>query len=357
MKNCRCYVVGVFYIGTICASSQQPTPPVSPAPVTAEARTTLAAHPLIPASTRTTSTHDLLNSFLQPVDFTRTGFNSFFTTIFNSTLYAERFLPSCFVHLADFLDYGKKHQKPHSYYESVFTLFHHRLKESTWVNSYALLVMIDQIPEYIDPLTNQQQDALKAAIKADLETSLNERSFLLKDRPEQFYTEITQRIMEKIKKVENEGTMRDVQKSLTLFLESAMGKLIWTPHEQEDIWKTIKLLAKKCELLYQMGCLASLDDVNRLLWSMLYRFGYFIECTGPQLTMEFYQKMRDDIAQDPPSFLMIEEPEEWLISKKKYLENVMTKAEIKLLAQQQGILTDLVTTPMMAPRSEPSMSV
>lgn len=344
MKKYFFYMVGVFYITTAYAVPQKNTPlpaPAKPNSSLKELERTEPVRSAAPSLIKAHTTEDLLHSFLQPIEFSRSGFNNFFSIVFNSSLYAERFLPSCFVHMIDFLDYGKKHDKSYAFYESVFTLFHQRLKESTWVNSYALLMLLDQLPAYIDPLTDQYNQKLSAAIKAELTISLNERSFLLKDREDQFYTEITQRIMNTIKTTNQDGSLTDVQKSVTTFLEGAMGKLIWSPHERDEIWKTIKLIAKKCEILQHFGCIASTDDLNRLIWSLLYRFGYFIECTGSQLPMEFYQNIREEMRKELPSFLAIEEHEEWLITKKTYLENTLAKAEIKALAQQQGILTDL----------------
>ena len=305
---------------SLAASSQEPTPLSIP---------------------KISSTSDILQTFLQPVEFSRHGINSFFSTVFNSTLYTERFLGSCFIHVTDFLDHGKKNSKPYSYYESVFNLFHHRLKESSWVNPYATLVFLDQLPEYIETMPSEYHQKLTVNLKAELEKTLNDRAFLLKDRSDQFYQEAAERMVATFKAVERDGTLRDVQRSITTFLEGALNKIIWNPQEQIDIWKSIKLIAHKCEQLQIFGCLGTSDEVNRLLWSLLYRFGYFIECTGGNLPLEFYQDIRDDLAKEKPSFLTLEESEEWLTSKEKYLDSVLMKGEIKAHAYKQGILSDV----------------
>ena len=287
--------------------------------------------------------NDIVRSFLQPVQFTRTGMDEFFRTVFNSTLYSERFLPSCFVHMIDFFEYSKKNNKPYSFYESVFLLFHHRLKESSWINSYALLMFMEQLPEYLEVMPASHHEKMMNLLKVELQKAVNDRSFLLKDRADNFYTETAERILSSMKTAEADGTLRDVQKSLTTFLEHSFGKLIWNPHEKEDIWKTIKLLAQKCELLYKFGCLANTDDLNRLIWSLLYRFGYFIDCAGSQLPVEFYQTIRDDLKKEPLTFLTLEESEKWLVPKNKYFEGLLDKGEIKAHAFKQGILSDVRT--------------
>jgi hypothetical protein len=284
---------------------------------------------------------DIIQSFLKPVQFTRVGMDDFFRTIFNSTLYAERFLPSCFVHVIDFFEYGKKNNKPFSFYESVFNLFHHRLKESQWVNTYALLMFMEQLPEYVDTLSTTHHEKIINLLKIELQKAINDRSFLLKDRAESFYTETAENIMSSLKKAEAEGSLRDLQKSCTTFLEHCCGKLIWSPKEKEDIWKTIKLLSNKCELLLQLGCLTNTDDLNRLLWSLLYRFSYFIDCAGNQLPLEFYQAIRNDIHKEMPTFLKVEESEKWIVPKQKYIMDVLDKGEIKAHAYKQGIFADV----------------
>lgn len=245
------------------------------------------------------------------------------------------------MHVIDFFEYGKKNNKPYSFYESVFNLFHHRMKESSWVNSYALLMFMEQLPEYLDTMPALHHEKMVNLLKTELQKAVNDRSFLLKDRADSFYTETAEHILTTIKAAEANGSLHDVQKSLTTFLEHSFSKLIWNPREHDDIWKTIKLLGSKCELLYHFGCLASMDDVNRLVWSLLYRFGYFIDCAGSQLPLEFYQNIRDDIKKEPLPFLHFEESEKWLIPKNGYLTNLLDKGEIKAHAYKQGILSDV----------------
>lgn len=333
MKNYFFYLLAVFFTGPFDA--------VIPQQKNTSSQNKLPTAISLPSIGPSAYNDDVINSFLQPIQFTRNGFNDFFSTIFNSSLYAERFLPSCFVHLIDFLEYGKQHKKSYTFYASTFDLFHHRLKESSWINVYALLILIDQLPDYIDPIADLYNERLTEAFKTELEHSMNERSFLLKDRPEQFYNDVTQRILNTLQSVNKDGSLQDVQKSVTTLLEGAFNKLIWSPHEKDEIWKTIKLLAKKCELLHRFSCLSSNDDVNRLLWSLLYRFNYFIECTGAQLPLDFYKNIREDLTKELPSWLTLEEQEEWITTKKSYLDNIVTKGEIKALAYKQGILTDV----------------
>lgn len=297
-----------------------------------------------------TTTQDLLHSFLQPIQFTRSGMNNFFTVIFNSSLYAEQFLGSCFVHIIDFLEYGKKNGKPYSYYESVFLLFHHRLKENNWVNPYALGMFLDQIVDYIGYMPEQRHANLVDMLKRELETACNERALhaltnqmspLKQQQTTNFYTQTAERLVAAVEKAEQESNIHDMQRSLIVLLESMLNKIIFSPKEHETLWKTVTVLAQKCEHLYNLGCIFGQDDLNRLLWSLLYRFGYFIECMGQHMPLSFYKGIRETLISDPVLFLYREEQEEWLTTKMDYLENILTKGEILAQAYKQGILTDV----------------
>lgn len=292
----------------------------------------LAAHHLTPQET--------MQTFLRPVHFSKVGIESFFTKTFNTSLYSERFLPSCFIHIVDFLEYGLQHENPTTYFESVFNLFHQRLKESTWVNPYALISFFERLPELLEFLPEQQNQELKHAVRSELEAALLEKFSLLKTNPDLFLDETAEILINSIKQADDNSSIKSLQNSVTRFLEGAINKLVWNPQDKIDVWKSVKLIAKKCELLYYYGIIGSMDDVNQLVWSLLYRFGYFINCAGPQLKYSFYQTVRSEIKTQNFSFLAIAEQEDWLTKKSDYLSKVITEGEIKSHAYDQGILSD-----------------
>jgi hypothetical protein len=136
------------------------------------------------------------------------------------------------------------------------------------------------------------------------------------------------------------SSIRNLQNSVVRFLEGAINKLVWSPHDKIDVWKSVKLIANKCELLYYYGIIGNMDDVNQLIWSLLYRFGYFIDCAGSQIKYSFYHTVRGEIKTQNFSFLNISEQEEWLTKKSDYLAKILTEGEIKSHAYDQGIFSD-----------------
>lgn len=281
-----------------------------------------------------------INSFLRPVQFSKVGVENFFTQTFNTSLYSERFLPSCFIHVVDFLEYGTNNDKPPSYFESVFSLFHQRLKESSWVNPYALISFFERLPEFLEFLPEQHNEELKETLREELESALLSKFELLKNDPDAFLTQTADILLASVKQADAMSPIKNLQNSVVRFLEGAINKLIWNPQDKIDIWKSIKLLAKKCELLYYYGIVGSMDDVNQLIWSLLYRFGYFINCTGSQLKPELYHTIRAELKTQNFSFLKIAEQEQWMTSKTDYLNKILTEGEIKSHAYEQGILSD-----------------
>lgn len=274
---------------------------------------------------------DILRSFLKPVQFTRDGINTFFKTVFNSALYKD-FLGSCFIHIDDFVVHGLEHEKPAPYYESVFMLFHHRIKENEWVNPYAFMLFLDQLPQRMQQILSliETEQSFTAEFKKIIEQ-------LPRTVDQDWYKKNAERLMQ-LSKADQE--MKDLKRAITLFVESACNKLIWSPIEHEDIWNTVIVCSKKIERLYQTNCIEDVDALNRILWSLLYRLGYIIEVTGKQLPLSFFENIRIDIAKEMPHFLTVEEQETWVTTKKEYLDGVLTRAEIKHHITQQGVFGD-----------------
>lgn len=284
---------------------------------------------------------EVVNSFLKPVQFSQHGIKNFFSQRFNTKLYSERFLPACFIHVLDWLEYGSQMGKPYSYYESVFNLFHQRLKESEWVNPYALIAFLERLPDFIECLPEKEHIHVQKKIREELENALITKFSLLKENPAAFLNETAEIIAQTSESTLFEhGSFHHLQNALARFLEGALNKLIWTPHDKIDVWKSVKVLAKKCELLHYYGILENIDDVNRLIWSILYRFGYFLECAGSQLSYSFYRTAQQELRNQNFSFLEIEEQEEWLTTKRAYLDKILTEGVLKSQAYEQGIYSD-----------------
>lgn len=291
-----------------------------------------------PVNTGGTLADTPLLKYLEKPRFTKTGLADFFRLQFNSDLYAQ-FLPRSFVHLIDFIDYANETKKPTSFVIKVFNIFDQRIKECSWINPYALIALMNEFLTRL-PIhcavedhgnrTTQIKNALKKLYEKNKKT--------YKNNPDLFFEQASRSIDA------NLGTSRDdldaleTQLCATKFLEYAIGRLIWNPHDQLEIWHTIRTIAEKLCELHKAGIIASADELNILLWTLIYRFGYFIDCAGSQLDPDFFTRMASEISQIHA--FCIDEQDYLLLKKVQYLDNLATRGKAKATAAKTGLYVD-----------------
>jgi len=282
----------------------------------------------------------VLNEFLKPVEFSRTGLSSFFKHCFQDPLYTERFLPACFVHLTDFLKYGVSNKKPRSFATSALTLFQQRLSACAWVNPYALLSFLDQTPELLAPYaTSTSENQMVKVIKNRLQQELANHFDLLKRDPTVFLDQAAHKILTDV------AEMNELQNRLAQLLVLAISKLVWNPKEKLDVWNLMTAIGTRLSMLYDLG-LVSRDDLNLLTWTLINRFNYFIDCAGSQLSEDFYKKIQEEVVADKYPFITLTENEPELMSKKEFiLQHLVLRGLGKSQAFSMGFLSDQLMNP------------
>ncbi len=281
-----------------------------------------------------------ISKYLEKPRFTKTGLADFFKLQFNTTLYAQ-FLPRSFVHLVDFLDYATLTKKPASFVIKVFNIFDQRIKESAWVNSYALIALMDEflvrLPDFC--MVTEPEDRT-AQIKSELRKIYEKHKKTLRKNSDAFLDQAARAIDAALEPAQDAFDALELQLRVTKFLEGAISKLIWNPHDQIEIWKNSCAIATKLQELHHAGIIPSTDDLNILTWALIYRLGYFIDCAGSQLNTDFFKQMIDDITHDKNSAFMLDEQEHFLLRKKQCLEELATRGQAKSAAAGTGLYLD-----------------
>jgi hypothetical protein len=265
-----------------------------------------------------------IREYLKQVVCTKEGIKLFFTNYFNTPLYTQRILPACFIHLIDFLNHGIQTRQPDDYVTIIFTLFHQRLKCCLWVNPYALLAFLEQLPEL---LATRCKKGGGAQPRAERITTI------LIDKFTDHFTEFQRNPREFLAKVG-----REIDKSLAgaealshevvHFLETALDKLIWNPRENLETWDSCKLIASRLEQLHACGIIPSERELNLLIWTLFCRFGYFIQSMGNQIPDKVYAAIKQDLCEPGCSCLEIGELADDVITKKEYLSIVVQQMEL-----------------------------
>ena len=289
---------------------------------------------------KTQSPEELINQLLRPVSFTPDGLKEFMRQ-YNSTFYIERFLPACFIHIIDFLEFGQTHEKNAQYFLSVLALFTQRLQACEWVNPYALVALLERMNEVLTTYCMQiEEKDTTSLIEAELKKAFLEKFELLKNEPDAFVAHVAQNIVQVASFGNTQFVIREIQSAVTQFLLSATSKLIWHPREKIDSWRMVVAIANQYQAFFESHLISSYEDLNTLIWSLIYRYGFFIECAGSQLSPEVYKNIQAELQEKKHSFLLLREQESDITSKESYLMNVLMRGITKSEAYTSGLNVD-----------------
>ncbi len=286
----------------------------------------------------------LYDSAFRPIDFNRASITSFITHSYNHTAYAENLLALDFSHIIQFLSFATQSPQPRLYAKSIFKLFGQKLKATPHVNTYALLILADKLPELMRPLMLHESE--KAAKQEAIERALYH--FLLKDfkkfkeNPEDTLKQLSCTIyditMRQNAQDDQDISIYELQKAVEQFLEIALNKVIWSPYDQQDIWLCVKELSYKLEDLLAVNGLVGTEELEALYWSLIHRFCYLLSTAGPELNQETYSAIQQDLAQSSLLLLSLKEQESFITSKKEHLEQAVIAAQVTATAYQTGLI-------------------
>jgi len=285
------------------------------------------------------------NPFI-PLEFSPEGINNFFDNIYNQNWYAQEFLPNNFSHMIQFLRYGKESGQTGSFLKSVIKLFSNKLKATSYVNCYAFIELLDELPDLISHYFVIPEIDIFETNKKVINNILYE-GFLsqfasFKQNPKQFLHDVSGKIAQTLHKKSNiidvHVNMEHLRQSLVRFLEIASGKLIWNPKDHENIWHLFHSTSKNIEKLAEHTIIADLDNVDDLSWSLIHRFCFFLDIAGQSMPIDFYAKFKEKLFSANLFMFEIEEQEESIKTKELHLVHALFEGEAKARAYQSGMV-------------------
>jgi hypothetical protein len=286
-------------------------------------------------SIQETNKEDIIGEFLRPVEPSQDAVSKFFAHRFNTKMYTDSIMPSYFFHFFDFVSISKGVQDPCSFLTSICIIFDQRLKACYWTNPYAAMLFLHELAEALSFLTRKKECYAENQIKQIIHQALLDEFDLLKNEPDQFLTKVSTTILDTIEYESLESTTA----ALSKFIDTMLSKLVWDPQEQSDTWECAKLIAEELQKLWECRLIPNERTYNNLLWTLLYRYGYFMECYATSFNDDYYGKLQKDLQVNPPAFLLFAEEDEAALSKKAYLQDIFFHAstshelEKKLSAQ------------------------
>lgn len=270
----------------------------------------------------------------------------------NTGLY-PRFLSCCFVHLIDFLELGKHMRasggaaKQAAYYTRVFETFDLLLVRCRYVNAYAFSWLLDKMPGYLEPLCAASSHAAEEIIIRGARRALLENFKLLKKDSERWFKTMAAPIVEELEASGDIAAAHELRVQVTQFLDTSVDKLVWSPRENIDTWVLVKNIGSKLHELFNCGIITTVSDLNRLIWKLICRYQYFIDCVGPQLPQSLFEAIRDDVINKRCLFLTLEEPDARLQTKTDFLLQMMTGGVAKSLTHEINCLDARSSVPTL----------
>jgi len=281
-----------------------------------------------------------------PIKFTTSGLHNFFENIYNKNWYAKEFLPDNFTHMIQFLQFGKKTNQGGPFLKSVLKLFGNKLKAASYVNSYALLDLLEVLPDltrhcFTLPEKNFFEEN-KKAINNVMYKSFVSNFSLFKLDPKDFLDNLSENILSTLQNqaniVDTHVNLEHFRQSLVRFIELALGKTIWSPQDHENIWSLFRSISKSIEKLSKQKIIEDIDNLDDMLWSLVHRFCDFLDIIGHKLPVEFYQKFKNKLLSSKLFIFQIEEQEKSITTKEAQLMQALFEGEAKARAYQKGII-------------------
>jgi hypothetical protein len=291
----------------------------------------------------------LLESFLQPINFTKIGFREYLNKFFNDPAYAVEFLPH---HLdkpvCQFMRWSKQSRQNLPYISAYLRLFTNKIKAAPYMTAAPVITITQEMPEYLkDALTEQPISLftkLKKLVKRLLFTAFNAHFEYFKTEPNNFFDTLANDIVKEVKESEfmqAELDKEQLKSTAVHFIDTALSKIIWSPLDQTDAWDSFKRLSDNLNALKEQEIITE-DDLDDLLNTLVERFIHFLELAGSDLLMESVIAMESDVACDSCVVCHVSEQEEDLLSKKQRLLGALSTTRAKIAAGSLGIITEVI---------------
>ena len=270
---------------------------------------------------------------------------------FRNPHYSKEILPHNFGHLVDLLSFGSKNEQNSAYLRSVMNTFSQLIKRSPYINAYAFSDFLEKLPTLVQPyftVTHTRSyinnaalydahmfDRFQATVNSMLYLKFSSEYETFKKNPTQFLEHISSEI---VYLAQEEVTREQSRQDLIRFLDIALGKLIWDPSEQEKTWHVTKKISDHLATLVENNILEDANDLDYLYWTLLTRFGYFMEIAITDLSPVFFQTVKNDLISQQIILFELEDQDSLLESKKSYMQRMLFESEAHARGWQHGLI-------------------
>ncbi len=284
-----------------------------------------------------------LTPFLERVELSVEGLQSFYGR-YNHPLFIKGFLPRSCQNEIDLLSYAKGKKNPYEYTYAVTNIFHQRFKGCTSKNPFALNDFLIRLPELVGSLFENNvvsKESIRLHLLEKLEAVCGQGGiYVPADEIEGFIENLSFSIDAEILKPAK--TFQKTQLALVRYIESMLDKLEWDFSQPLEAWQIFKDIISSLKLLLEYRIIPDTDAFSQLLWSLIYRFSTQIEHEGSIISLEDYNKIGQDIAQNKVALLSIPEKERLIASKMNVLCKAFHTGQGLAVAYSKNIFSPLI---------------
>ncbi|MBM3886562.1 hypothetical protein FJ364_01415 [Candidatus Dependentiae bacterium] len=287
------------------------------------------------------------------------AFLEYIKQVYNQRAYATH-LSQNGSHVVEFLELGHELNLNAEYLYVGTRLFYNKLKEAEIINDTVSLQLLPAFTKYLTSHFEQQDEDYKPKENVEFLKRHTEEVILYKftehfntfqTNPDSFIDELAHDLATfyqhqedtkeqlRIKRNNKQETLMRLRQMVIRFFELVISKTMWNTFQPETIWTSFTVLANGFQNLAQSHILDHMDDLDDLLWSLVHRFNYYIELTGADLPIEFYEKIENDLINRKVFFLEAKEQDEGIASKKQVLIEGLLRGKARAIAEKEGLLT------------------
>jgi len=288
---------------------------------------------------------DLILKFIKKPKFTKSSIKCFFRHTFNNPYYADKYLPFDLSHIITFSSFASQTAKPREYLFNVISIFKSKLFFSRCINGYEFEQFLGQYFSLIAPYFDQRKEKEERIIKIKerLYTLLYDDFENLKANPEKILDETAASLDSIINNTKHNSqddidlSMYDLQHAVFNLLQLCLGKLIWSPKDNEILfWESIKSVSGMLDEGLKKHILPDTNHLNELFWSQIASFSYLIESWGNILPERFYNNLLEEINTKPFRLWTLKENDPLLLSKFRHLNYVLNQGHMRSKLYQNG---------------------
>lgn len=253
-------------------------------------------------------------------------------------------------HISEFLVLSNEYKFSAEQTYTGLRLFHNKLKEASLVDDTVMNHILEALPSELErhfPLNALQSAKQKTPAKMIENIMLTELTSHLeapKTSTEKFFTGLSHTIAQSVKDigVNDEAAMRERLRTLTIrFVELLLNKTVWYTQHPESIWPSFLQAAHSISLLCSNRVINHLDDADEMHKTLVSRFVSFIDQSGHQLPVSWYENISSDLDNCLVPFLEAPELDAGVTPKKKIIMNAIIRGKTCAIAQQtHGLMLD-----------------